>query len=193
VFGGASALFDGSGDTLTVSSGIPSNLFNSDATLDFWVRFNSLPTSIGSFLSKSTGAFGNSLLLSLINQSGTLKLTIQGITLGVVTTQFSATVSLSTGVWYHIAFERNGSNANFYKDGTKLTTTDDNGTGWSTISVSANTIIGNSLDGWIDEYRVSTVSRYQGNNFTPPTEAYSGVNPVSYYLRRPVRHLYLRR
>jgi hypothetical protein len=77
--------------------------------------------------------------------------------------------------WYHIAVDRSGTDIKLYIDGTSVATGSSN----YNISESTAFYVGinsdgstRSWNGWIDEFRVSSVARYAGN-FTPPTSAYS--------------------
>lgn len=78
---------------------------------------------------------------------------------------------LFLGKWNHIAAVRSGSTVNFYvnglKDATSVTLS-------GTLTASANTPgVGNGVNGFLEEVRVSTVARYSGDSFVVPTSAFA--------------------
>jgi hypothetical protein len=169
-FGGASYLGDGTGDFLTVDN------LSSDVTGNFtyecWVRFNALPTS-GNFQMLMTGD-GNRYL-GLLNNGGTQRWESSVMT---GSNQYVAryTPSITTGVWYHIALVKSGSTLTFYQNGTSVSGTTIAGSmdSSSTLFTSGTNILGAytsnnfSLNGWMDEVRISNDARYT-SNFTAPT------------------------
>jgi hypothetical protein len=173
-FGGASALFDGTGDYLLVEN-LAGNI-TGDFTFECWVRFNSLPAS-NSFHMFVTGD-GNRYF-ALLNNSGTYRWESSLMT---GSNQYVAryTPSITTGVWYHIALIKSGSTLTFYQDGTSYagSTIAGSMTSTSTLFVSGTNILGAytsanySLNGWLDEIRVSNSVRYT-TTFTPSTTPFT--------------------
>lgn len=169
-FGGSSALFDGTGDFLTVDN-LASNVTD-DYTFECWVRFNALPSS-GAFMMLATGD-GNRYF-GLLNNSGTQRWESSVMT---GSNQYVAryTPTITTGVWYHIALVKSGSTLTLYHNGTSQTATTIAGTmtSTSTLFTSSTNILGaytssnHSLNGWMDEIRISKSARYT-TNFTPST------------------------
>jgi len=81
--------------------------------------------------------------------------------------------SIAAGTWYHIVFQRDGTDGNvsIYVDGTRTqkTPTGDPANLTSVFRVGSN---GSNryVNGWIDEFRLSKgIARYSGASFTPPT------------------------
>jgi hypothetical protein len=158
-FGGASGLFDGSGDYLTVT--VPGGLGSGSFTVEFWyymtantgVLFNSRSNGIGS---DGIDIFSNLFVTTAGNQI------------------FQPT-STPINEWHHVAIVRSGSTMTRYINGVA-----DGGT--STVSNNFNAsafLIGGStagnvgyLNGNIDELRITVgFARYTAN-FTPPTAAF---------------------
>jgi len=157
-FGGASALFDGSGDYLR-SYALPA-LGTNDFTIEFWARFNS--TSNSFLLDARTSANGNFPTISYFSNlfyyvNGNNRITGS---------------SLSTGVWYHIAVSRSGTSTKMFVDGTQVGSTYSDSTNYTATdywTIAANgTDGGTAFNGHIDEFRVSKTARYTAN-FTPST------------------------
>ena len=170
-FGTASGLFDGTGDYLTVPDSADFYMADSDWTIDFWVRFDSVSGCC--FFSHSTdsdnyaiGFFdGTSLRFSIKNT-------------GVFTTSYSVTWSPIVNTWYHVAIVRSGGLIKYFIDGAILgsegsTSTWPNFTGTFNIG---NDTTGNgvaSYDGWLDEFRISKGVARWTSSFTPQVEEYS--------------------
>jgi hypothetical protein len=171
-FGGASALFDGTGDYLDVSSFSQSS--GATFTFECWVRFAATPSSgaLAMILSSSSGV---NAYLGLNNVSGTLNWEIAHEDSGGGTFYRRWIASVSTNTWYHIALTKNGTTGRLFVDGTLLTPAQDFGTleetegiFTSTMRLGAwhNTTYG--LNGHLDEIRISDIERYT-TGFTAPT------------------------
>jgi len=94
-------------------------------------------------------------------------------------TLFNINGVFSANTWVHIAVTRGDPFGNTYSvfvDGVKV-----EDTLFGTTATAANIHIGsdfngsNTWEGYIDELRVSAVDRYDGNDFTPPTSAYTEI------------------
>ncbi len=169
VFGGASILFDGTGDFITLANSDDFDMGAAgagDFTVDFRLRFAAVGTA-GLFTVATSGASEG---WSIYYDSDALRISVPGSGTALAWTP-------SQDTWYHVAVDRFGSTLTGFIDGTSLGTfTDktltDNGHGVAIGSYGTNGAT--YLNGWIDEIRVTKgFSRYQGNNFTPATEAYS--------------------
>ena len=183
VFGGASALFDGTGDYLTASDSDDWNIWNGDSTIDLRVRFNAYDGIATQTLVSQR--FSSTVLWFFTHDPDS------GLRLGVINSTsdgtFSGAFTPTSDTWYHIAVERHGNDTNFYVDGTQLTTI--TSVSWdSPINYAAPLFIGgnnagtSSLNGWIDELRISKgIARYKGSSFTLPATAYSLTTPDNWY------------
>ncbi|MGD1045732.1 MAG: RHS repeat-associated core domain-containing protein, partial [Bacteroidota bacterium] len=182
-FGGASGMFNGSNDSLSVSDNADWLLDagnGSPFTIDFWMRLTSDGNTNQFLLSQAnvpyssywdfyyTGSTSNKIIF---RASGNLNI--------------QCTPSFSTGIWYHIALERvNNTNAatgwRIFINGVSKTLTLGDGN-WSDyiVDVSGSLIIGNSigyntgLKGYMDELRISKGIARWTSNFTPPASPYS--------------------
>jgi hypothetical protein len=158
-FGGASALFDGTGDYLQLNDA-SLELGTNNWTIEFWLRLNNV-SGFKNLLDYRTGGAG--VFPTIYIQDSTIRYFTNGsdrITGG----------TLSTGIWYHIAVSKSGSDHKMFIDGTQ---------GGSTYTA-ANTYIGttptigafytgaSSHNGHLDEIRISNSARYTAG-FTPAT------------------------
>jgi hypothetical protein len=161
-FGGASALFDGSGDYLNLTTD-PAYTFAGDFTVECWYRLPGAVPGIAPF-------FFNDHLFYLTNDGGVAKYAIFSGGNNRLLTGSVGTVS--SGVWYHVAFVRSGSTLAAYHNGVSAGTS----TYSSTMTSQANNYIGfypgsTFFNGHIDEYRISKNARYTAN-FTPATQPF---------------------
>ena len=167
-FGGASALFDGTGDRLTISSQSDFAFGTGIFTIECWTRVS--VTTTGSFWCNRKTATGIGGILYLDTDSK-LKIFSNNI---VSNPNGSA---LSTNTWYHIAVVReSNNNLKFYLDGTQYGSTitgftQDMGTTDMPFYIGNNLLTNYGLNGYIDELRVSNSVRYT-TTFTPSTTAF---------------------
>ena len=164
-FGGASALFDGTGDYLRVYE-LPA-IGTGDFTVEFWFRPN-YSSSPNMLLWDNRGSISTSAgaqLINFIGASPVINYWVAG------SYRITGTTVLSSGTWYHIAVSRSGTSTKLFINGTQdgSTYTDSN----SYVSNPGQYIGiaydgGASTNGHIDEFRISNTARYTAN-FTAPT------------------------
>jgi len=171
-FGGSSAYLDGTGDYLSLADNDDWDFGTGDFTIDFWVRFNTLPdTSVAQTLFTNEG-YSSGSQVNLYNASGTLKLYFY-----IVGENTNANWTPSIGTWYHLVFVRASGTAKMFVNGTQLgtdTTLSGNITGL-TSGLIIGSYAGSSqyTDAYIDEFRISKgIARWTAN-FTPPTAPYT--------------------
>lgn len=170
-FGGASLNLPGAA-IVTSADHADWTLGSGAFTFDFWLRdpgnstvmshlqFIPVPAP-GSFVGWVLGATSSLLSFSAPDGGGGL--------LGAA----QASVSLSAGTWYHLAYVRSGAGMKIFLNGadTSATVT----TAFGTIADSNAVLsIGSSIDSpdFLDEIRLSDVARWS-SNFTPPARAYN--------------------
>lgn len=167
-FGGASALFDGSGDYLSTANSADWDFGTGNFTVDFWVKFNTVGYSVLAVHANADTSY------FYIHYNTTWSAGWIG---GPSLTGGTA----STNTWYHVAFVKNGSAYNLYVDGVSVASA----TNASTIptysgpwdigaSTYNNTLsLQGQFNGWIEEYRVTKGVARWTSNFTPPASEYT--------------------
>lgn len=172
-FGSASLRVDGSGDYVTFPDISAYNLSNSDFTIEFWVRFNSLGFD-ALFNQQDDGQGLMGFNFEANHGANTVNFNFGNV--GGGGTAIDGTWARSTGVWYHVAACRASDQLRLFIDGTQVGTTQ-NVTGISVEDPPVTLNIGYRLgatatwatDGWFDEMRILIgVGIYTGN-FTPPS------------------------
>lgn len=168
VFGGASGLFDGTGDYLETANNADFNFLTGKFTLDFWVRFNVDPAAgmelidLGGYLAGCRIAYYST-----------------GIDVRLANANYLFAWAPSTGTWYHIAMTRDAgaNNLRVFIDGTLIgsaQTSNDNISTANTERIAAATGADfNALNGWLDEVRIVKGTAVWTSNFTRPSAAYT--------------------
>jgi len=162
-FGGASAVFDGTGDYLTVSNDTDAFDFGTaDWTIEFWFRADTLPTFNDAWLFDPRITSGGAH--TTIGMSNSKLNYFAG---GIYRIESS---TLSTNTWYHAAVVSNSQTITMYLDGVSQGTYSSSYTytANNTIYIGANSSGNDEFDGYIDEFRVSDTCRYT-TGFTPDT------------------------
>lgn len=188
-FGGASLLLDGTGDYLSVPDSSEWHLGSGDFTIDFWVRFNSLPGAgvtvviVGQI---DTGGNQRSFSVSYVGSTGLrVAFSDDGTPAsGAEIQDWSWTPSTST--WYHVAITRSGNTLRAFIDGTELSSSKDI-TGVSAFNSTAPLTVGAFLvagsptfflNGWLDEVRLVKNTAVWTANFTAPTREYKNCKNI---------------
>ena len=166
VFGGASGIYDGTGDYLTIPDAAWMDVGTGDFTVDFRVRFASLVSVNQWFVSR--------------NSSNTFDFrynTAVGLVVVLQSSSYLQAWSPVINTWYHVAFVRSGGNLFFFVDGVQQGASQAAG---DNVSDTVQMIIaadssgpGNALNGWLDELEITNTAKWT-SNFTPPTSAYCG-------------------
>jgi hypothetical protein len=176
-FGGASGKFvANSHQYLSTPDSTDWAFGTADFTIDFWIRFNSLPgvgsahTFWGQFQNLNNYIwlrFGNdgAQYLQFYVQSG-----------GSNTIAAYCRPTISTNTWYHFAVVRSGSNFYMFVNG--ISQSMNGGSNSNAVpDIVSSAYIGQInggyyFDGWLDEFRVSNGIARWTSNFTPPTAPY---------------------
>jgi hypothetical protein len=176
-FGGASALFDGTGDYLLSPMGSEWDFGTGSFTIEYWIRFNAINTlyvpiclrtgggaiSNGEWWCEITAA-ENKMYWGFKNQAGTQFY----VNLALAGTAFA------TGQFYHIALVNNAGTAQMYVNGTATgaTTALSGSFGGNGTDLNIGAYQGAyGVNGYMDEVRISNTARYTAN-FTPSTTAF---------------------
>lgn len=170
-YGGASGLFDGTGDNLQVASPSTSLIdwYSSSFTVEYWIRatsFTQAPTTgapvvVGNMTPTSAtnywsfGPISNGTVRFYYFNGSTVTLTTAG--------------TISTSIWTHLAFVNNANSLTIYIDGVAAATGAISGTPQSSTGTpfAVGQFNNTGYAGYIDDLRLTTSARYTAN-FTPP-------------------------
>ena len=176
-FGGASGLFDGSGDYIDTPDSADFHVSNEDFTIDMWIRPAAL-NQIG-FICAQADSGGADASISWYMRMQADESIIAGIVSGG--TLYEAAIaanSYAANTWGHLALIRYSNTIKLFWNGTAGATTA-NVTGVTANNSTNKPTIGrlgeyngHYYSGWIDEFRFSKgIARWTAN-FTPPTLSY---------------------
>lgn len=176
-FGTASALFNATGDQLSLPSHASLAMNSSDFTVEFWM-YTASPGTL-------SGIFQTGLLAS---SSGGLSIAQSASTSGAITLfgndgnpRLDGTIAVASNTWTHVAITRSGNTAYIFINGVLDVFHGSSFAGLNFTSTHVRlgvneTVSGNNFrpyTGYIDDFRVTRlVARYTAS-FTPPTRAYS--------------------
>ena len=168
-FGTASAIFDGTGDYISIPDSADFFFDTGDFCIDFWVRFTAVTNC--AFWTQYVDADNH---ISLYRDAGDMVFIAKAAT--VDQAQYSFTWTPSTNTWYHVSATRNGTSFKIFIDGVSQTLT--TGTAISTNSIpnlavnpqiAGTQLAAAGLNGYIDEFRITKGAARYTANFTPPT------------------------
>jgi hypothetical protein len=174
-YGTGSIEFDGTTDylyqsfaseTLTLGSG--------DWTIEFWFYLNALPVS-GSFvfLDQRPASTNGIYPTITVESTGTLRFFVNGSN-----RISSSSGAVSGSTWYHLAICKSSGFTKMFLDGTQVGSTyTDNNTYLNSRTVigSASYNLGAStVNGFVDDLRISRVARYT-TTFTPPDKEFPSI------------------
>lgn len=167
-FGGASALFDGTTDYLTVSPTTDLAFGTGAFTVELWFRRSNTTGTCIIYDGRPASGFSDNT--PVIYTDGSTVYYYQGAN--------RASTTFSANTWYHVAITRSGNDHKFWVDGTQVGSTYTNSasvTVASTLVIGADQASGGgalSMNGYVDEIRVSNIARYSAG-FTPSASAFT--------------------
>lgn len=181
-FGGASGLFDGAGDCLSLADSDDWDFGTGDWTVDFWVRRNGNQVDYADLVSGagfSGGWFGWLINFGAASAGTTNKIVFSSKGSGSWANNIISSTTIADTTWTHVAVVRYGNTATMYFNGTSVGSA--NVTGYTLNSANNGVRICQGVPtgaaefkGHIDEIRISKgIARWTAA-FTPPTKEYVG-------------------
>ena len=172
-FGTASAVFDHSGDYITLPQTEFKPFRTGDFTIECWCRFDTTPASNGQGLFQ----LSNGILNSQVRGPAAGAEGNNGYwTLFWGTTQLTHSTVPATNTWYHVAMVRHSGTTKLHIDGTLILqvadSTDYDDT-YFTVGGWYNTDY--LMDGYIDDFRITQGKARYTSNFTVPDAQHPSV------------------
>ena len=177
-YGTGSLAFDGTLDSITVPNSTNINLYAANFTLECWAYFNVVNAEM-CLINKGWQTGGSTFASYLIYMTNTGSLRFNASSAAASWDIASEKVigTMTAGVWTHIAVTRSGSTFRAFLDGVLVSAfTFTNATVLAGLATQALYIGGrvdglSSMNGYLDDVRITKgVARYTAN-FTPPTAA----------------------
>lgn len=177
-FGGASGLFDGTGDYISCPDHADWRLdggTGADFSVDFWVRFNGDPgAAIVGFVQQYVDD-SNFWTVRLNNNQA--EFVVREAAVQIILVQYAW--NPATATWYHFAVERVTNDHFIYVDGVSLgvkvtdTSTFPDFAGALQVGRQQSSGATNYHTGWIEELRIRKGAYAFNGPFTPPTTEYT--------------------
>ena len=198
-FGSASFQGDGTGDYLSIPDNADFDLSGGVWTFDCWVKLNAMPGAGTVYVLYYQQTDASNYMQIDVDENGQIGLTIVAAAATVVSQRTTAGSGkkINTTAFRHVAVVENGDSYRLFLSGSRDVSATDadraaNYTG--SVYLGANSGGTSSLNGWMDEIRLSNVARWT-NDFAPPSSAYAGsaTTATSLYVgsTRPLKGLKL--
>jgi hypothetical protein len=176
-FGGASGLFDGTGDWITTPDSSDFALGSSDFTIDCWFNANAAGNLRLCGQSEVTITTASSFIIDK-SAANFMSATVWVGAAAIVVTGTTAFSNVLNPGWHHLALVRTGDILKLFIDGIQeggdvaLVGAINNSA--DALAVGSRRDAGlNPWNGWIDEFRLTVGFAKWASNFTPPTSAYT--------------------
>jgi Concanavalin A-like lectin/glucanases superfamily len=174
-FGGASALFDGTGDGISFAIASSIDVDNEFFfTIECWVRIDTAVAGNGVVLRGVSGT-GN-YPYEFWYDNSTTKLGIRGVYSNSSTWGWQTSGAITKGQWYHMAMTRSGATIKAYIDGVVIGTTSAVALplfACTTMWIGMSSTGSGPLKGWIDEVRIVKGRAVYNGAFTSPTAEFT--------------------
>jgi hypothetical protein len=160
-FGGASALFDGSGDILSVL-----DYADMEMTADFTIECFAYPTVTTDKIIAGHGVQNVQLFRINSGAVGNISVYLNDNVLS------NTAAGITANQWHHLAVSRTGSTTRVFVNGTQIGSSNTTWTGSFKFNLIGG-MFGLDFQGYIDEFRVTKgVGRYNSASLTVPTAAF---------------------
>ena len=170
-FGGASGLFDGSGDYLRILSTTETEVNDDDFSFECWFRISTL-TGDKTLYYRGLGLRGQRLY---VHADGYLEFNAGdsgGGAWEVTITNSASPQPIKIDTWYHVAITRVGDDFTMYLDGTSVASASWGGIvnsfGRDHYIGADNNGVTDFMNGWIDDFRILVGRSHYLEDFTPP-------------------------
>ena len=176
-YGTGSLKFDGTGDYLKGPPNPWLALGANDYTIEMWVNFNSVSTSV---LFGNIDGSGNGNWAFFYNSTAAVLRLLLNNSAVILS---SSSWTPSTGTWYHIAICRASGTYRFFINGT-VTGSGSNSTDIDWGGITNSFYVGSAndgtlqLNGYIDDLRITKGYARYTTTFTPPTAAFPNTGPI---------------
>jgi len=156
--------FDGTADFLSTPANSGLAFGSNDFTIETWIYFTSINSSTLQIVFMSGSLGGDNMYCHVDADQISV-----GTSAAFISNQAS---SFTTNTWYHIAFCRSGGTLRLFKDGVQQGSSVTDSTSWissGTAGIGANQSNGQTVFGYISNFRVLNGTGLYTSNFTPST------------------------
>lgn len=175
-FGNYSIAFDGAGDAVTFNSSPLLAFGTSDFTIECWYYHTGKSTSYPALYSNSTSWTTNTIAINVCHDLASTVFSVSIYNANSSALSLAGTTVIAANTWYHVALVRSDVNIRLFINGglestLVFTGSVDNGTSMPCY-IGNDLVNSTSLNGYVDDFRITQgVGRYV-RNFTPPTSTF---------------------
>ena len=170
-----SGYFDGTGDTLTVTSSTPNQFGSGDFTIETWYYCSgSISTASQQLFFRRTTASAIGMIFQVT--SSKLNILAGDSNTSAWEVNISSSTTLVANTWYHFAVSRSGSTWKIFINGVE------EGTATASFTIAeetANIVIGSSFTGYLSNWRAVKGTAVYTAAFTPPTTPLTAITNTS--------------
>ena len=166
-----SNLFDGTGDSLSLSSNAAFAFETGNFTVEFWIRPNSISTTSSFFDLRTPDTTNAGFVIGVFER--TLFVSTAG------TNYITTSETLSNDVWYHIALTRSGTSMKLFLNGTQIGSTYTSNQNFTNNTPRIATGAAGTYSGYISNLRVVKGTAVYTSAFTPPTAPLTAISGTS--------------
>ena len=170
-----SGYFDGTGDTLTVTSSTPNQFGSGDFTIETWYYCSgSISTASQQLFFRRTTASAIGMIFQVT--SSKLNILAGDSNTSAWEVNISSSTTLVANTWYHFAVSRSGSTWKIFINGVE------EGTATASFTIAeetANIVIGSSFTGYLSNWRAVKGTAVYTAAFTPPTSPLTAISGTS--------------
>jgi len=185
-FGGASGLFDGTGDYLSLADSSDWAFGTENLTIDFWYRLaDYTDTAHGALWSQQADGSNINWMAYSKGDQAFYFFSYVG---GAVKAYYGFNYNTTDNNWHHLALVRNGEHMYLYLDGTALPKGEATAVGTQSITITGTGLLkigyngwnGTAWNGWLDEFRISKGIARWTSNFTSPSAPYTAAPSLTW-------------
>lgn len=162
-YGTSSGLFDGTGDYLTIADANNDlDIGTQDFCIETWVRFNSVTNEQNLFDFRTVSTEVAPLLYK--DASHNIVYYVNG------SRKITGTTTIAINTWYHIALSKNNGVTKLFVNGGQEGSNYSDANSYinvSTINIASSYTGTQTLNGWLDDLRISVGTPRYTSNFTP--------------------------
>ena len=179
-YGTGSLKFNGTTDYLKGTPSILQDINATDFTIEFWVYFNSVSSSlplISKYGNAAESAGGQGYFLDWVQSSTSLRFVL-GSAAGVTDNVYTFSWSPAISTWYHVAITKAGSSGRAFINGVQIGSTTTMVTSDiaspNSIQIGKTHTVAAFFNGYIDDFRITRGYARYTTTFTPPTQQLIG-------------------
>jgi hypothetical protein len=175
-FGGASGLFDGSGDYLTIAYSPKYDPGSGDFTIEFWMRPSDVSSGHTIFDWRDATLPKGIVITQPTANPNKIRFAVGDSSTSAFEVDITSSGTIVANTFYFISVVRNGSTWTLYIDGVSQGSATSSFTPYingANILIGVDRSLGTAYNGYLDDFRYTKFARYTASPFTIPSIEFS--------------------